>query len=301
MKTDKHCEQKIDALSYEISQYRKAIIDSGFDYYDFNLDTGEAKLHSIIGKSLGLEPEAYNTIEKIITLFHPDDLKKNIKEVDRMLKGEIDRFDLQSRICKKDGCFLWLQYSGTLSYHPSTNEKHLVGLLRDITQEKANIECLKYLADYDGLTHAYNRRSGLLKLENDVKAFKSVTIIYIDIDKFKYINDTYGHSIGDQTLQAFCKKLNSYMPESTYLIRLGGDEFLCVLLNQSEKVIKEAMDHLMSDPLVYGKQPKDVLFFSYGIVRFNKRMHENVDAFIRDADEQMYDYKNANWGKKLIQ
>ncbi|PKM68615.1 MAG: hypothetical protein CVU95_03160 [Firmicutes bacterium HGW-Firmicutes-2] len=300
MNSDEYYKLKIDALSYEISKYRRAIAESGFDYYDINLDTGEAMQSVVIGKSLGLQPKEYNTIEKISALFHPDDYKKNIREVKRIIEGEIDRFDLQSRVYKKDGSLVWLQYSGTLSYHPSTNDKHLVGLLRDITQEKANIESLKYLADYDGLTHAYNRRSGLLKLEKDVETFESVRIIYIDIDKFKYVNDTYGHFIGDQTLQEFSKKLNKYMPKSTYLIRLGGDEFLCVILNQSEKVIKESTHNLISNPVIFGNQKNDILHFSYGIVSFDQNKHKTVDAFIRDADEQMYIFKKAESCRHIL-
>lgn len=293
MKTDKEYEQEIIALTYEINKYKKAINDSGLDYYDFNLETGDAEQSFVIGKVLGREPEEYDTMEKRAAQFNSDDLERNRKEVDRVAKGEIDQFDLQSRVYKKDGSEVWLQHSGTLSCHPITNEKHLVGLLRDITQEKANIDSLKYLADFDGLTHAYNRRSGLLKLESDVKAVETVTIIYIDIDKFKYINDTYGHTVGDQTLKAFCTKLNETMPESTYLIRLGGDEFLCVLLNQSETVVRETLDHLISNPVNYGDQPEDILFFSYGIVPFDLKRHENVDEFIRDADEQMYIFKKS--------
>jgi len=291
VKFDEEYERKIDELTYEINKYKKAITDSGLDYYDFNLDTGEAEQSFVIGKTLGLQPEEYDTIEKRRAQFHPDDLIRNYKEIDRIVNGEIEQFDIQSRLYKKDGSLLWLQHSGTLSYHPLTNEKHLVGLLRDITQEKANIESLKYLADYDGLTSAYNRRSGLLKLESDVEAFETVAIIYIDIDKFKYINDTYGHSVGDQILKAFCKKINGSMPESSYLIRLGGDEFLCVILDQPETIVKETVDKLIRDPLVYGNQTNDILHFSYGIVCFDRNKHQNVDEFIHDADEQMYIFK----------
>lgn len=96
---------------------------------------------------------------------------------------------MQSRLFKKDGGILWLQHSGTLSRHPVTGENHLVGLLRDITDEKLNLEKLEYLADYDGLTGTYNRRRGLIRLEQDIEKFESVTVVYADIDKFKVIND----------------------------------------------------------------------------------------------------------------
>jgi diguanylate cyclase (GGDEF)-like protein/PAS domain S-box-containing protein len=289
----KDYEQQITELTYEINKYKKAITDSGLDYYDFNLDTGEAEQSFIIGKSLGLEPDEYDTIEKRKTYFHPDDLKRNYDVIDRIITGEIRCFDVQSRLYRKDGSILWIQHSGTLSRHPLTGEKHLVGLLRDITQEKANIESIKYLADYDGLTGAYNRRSGLEKLDIDVKACEAVTIIFIDIDEFKCLNDNYGHAAGDQALKMFCNKIKGLIPEGSYLIRLGGDEFLCALLNQLEVDAKEIVAAFVRNPVIYGNHPEDKLFFSYGIATFDQSRHENVDELIHDADKQMYTFKNS--------
>lgn len=292
MKTDTEYEQQLCELTYEINKYKKAIVDSGLDYYDFNLDTGTADESFVIGEKLGLQPEEYDTMEKRSTSFHPDDLSRNYDIIDRLVKGVINQFDIQSRLFCKDGSLLWLQHSGTLSIHPITGEKHLVGIMRDVTQEKNNTECLKYLADYDGLTGAYNRRSGLLKLEADVRSNEKVSIIYIDMDDFKYINDKYGHSIGDKALKNFSEKIKSFLPESAYLIRLGGDEFLCVIMNHYEKNIKEIIENMIMNPISYGNQREDRIKFSYGIVTYNENRHRGVDEFIHEADAQMYVFKN---------
>ena len=292
MKTDIEYEQQLCELTYEINKYKKAIIDSGLDYYDFNLDTGTADQSFVIGEKLGLLPEEYDTMEKRSTSFHPDDLKRNYEIIDRLIKGGIDQFDVQSRLFCKDGSLLWLQHSGTLSLHPVTKEKHLVGIMRDITQEKSNTERLKYLADYDGLTGAYNRRSGLIKLETALNSNEKVTIIYIDLDNFKYINDNYGHSVGDKALKKFSEKIREFLPEAAYLIRLGGDEFLCVIMDHYEKNIKEIIDNMIRNPISYGNGPEDSMTFSYGIVTYNENRHRDVDEFIHEADEQMYVFKN---------
>lgn len=284
-------EREIANLAYEIEKYKKAINDSGLDYYDFNLETGDADQSFLIGKSLGLEPSEYDTIEKRSTHFHPDDRKRNYEEIGRVVRGEIDQFDVQSRLFKKDGGILWLQHSGTLSRHPVTGENHLVGLLRDITDEKLNLEKLEYLADYDGLTGTYNRRRGLIRLEQDIEKFESVTVVYTDIDKFKVINDSYGHSVGDQAIKMFCEKIRKSLPEDAYLIRLGGDEFLCVFLKQPVAAVNETLAAIIKDPIRYGDREEDLLFFSYGIVTFDRDRHDGVDEIIRDADEQMYLFK----------
>lgn len=284
-------QQKIANLEYEIEKYKKAINDSDLDYYDFNLDTGEAEQSFLIGKRLGLEPIEYDTIEKRSTHFHPDDLKRNYQEIERVVSGEIDQFDVQSRLYRKDGSILWLQHSGTLSRHPVTGENHLVGILRDITAEKLNIEKLKYLADYDGLTDTFNRRSGLTRLEQDIESFETVIIVYTDIDKFKVINDSYGHSVGDKAICMFCNRIKESLPEEAYLIRLGGDEFLCVFLNHPIERVNETLARIINDPIRYGNKDEDILFFSYGIVTFDRNRHGGVDEIIRDADEQMYLFK----------
>lgn len=288
LKSDKDYEKQIAELTYELEKYKKAIIDAGFDYYDFNLNTGEAEQSFIIGEKLGRQPDEYDTMEKRAAQFHPEDRRKVSESMGRIANGEIHEFNLQSRIFRKDGSILWLQSSGTLSHNPVNNEKHLVGIMRDITQEKANIDSLKYLADYDGMTNSYNRRSGLVKLEMDVKVNETVTIIYIDIDEFKYINDNYGHSVGDQGLKSLCKKIYEFMPKESYLIRMGGDEFLCVILNEFINDKEEIIANIMRDPIMYGNQLEDKLCFSYGIATFDQYKYDNVDEFIRDADEKMY-------------
>lgn len=240
---------------------------------------------------MGFQPDEYDTIEKRAAHFHPDDQKRNYEMINRIVKGDLIHFDLQSRLFCKDGSLLWLQHSGTLSCHPITNEKHLVGILRDITQEKSNIESLKYLADHDGMTSSFNRRSGLIKLQMDIEINETIAIIYIDIDDFKSINDNYGHSVGDQVLNSFCKITNDFLPEESYLIRMGGDEFLCVIVNQSIEDVKEIITAITRNPIMYGTQTEDKFFFSYGIVAFDPCKHNNVDEFIRDADEQMYLFK----------
>lgn len=293
MKSDQDYESEILELTYEIDKYKKALIDSGFDYYDFNLQTGQAEQSFIIGESLGLQPDEYDTMEKRSSYFHPDDLKRNLEEINRAANGEIDKFDVQSRLFRKDGTLLWLQHTGTISRHPVTGENHLVGILRDITTEKANVDYIKYLAEFDGLTGAYNSRGGLEQLERYVDEYKTVTIIYIDLDEFKWINDNYGHQTGDNVLKEFCKKMNTCMPKESFLVRLGGDEFLCVIPNQNTAEAKETVDQIMSAPVIYGNDPQNKLFFSYGIATFDREKHDNLDLFIRDADEEMYRFKKA--------
>lgn len=293
MKAEKDYKRQILELTYEIDKYKKALIDSGFDYYDFNLQTGQAEQSFIIGESLGLQPDEYDTMEKRSTYFHPDDLKRNLEEINRTANGEIDKFDVQSRLFRKDGTILWLQHTGTISRHPVTGENHLVGILRDVTTEKANVDYIKYLADFDGLTGAYNSRSGLEKLKRYVNTYKTVTIIYIDLDEFKYINDNYGHQTGDNVLKEFCKKINACMPKESYLVRLGGDEFLCVISNQNMTETKEIVDKIISTPVIYGTDQQNMLFFSYGIATYDQEKHETLDFFIRDADEQMYRFKKS--------
>ena len=201
---------------------------------------------------------------------------------------------MQSRLIGKNGNVLWLQHTGVLCIDPITKEKHLVGIMRDITKEKTNIESLHYLANYDGLTNTLSRRSGMMKLESDVSRHDMVTVVYIDVDNFKHINDHYGHAAGDTVLKQLCKKIMEFMPEDSYLIRLGGDEFLCVILHQLPDAVDKMMENIKNSPIMYGNHADRTLSFSYGIVKFDRNIHKSADELIREADEQMYYFKNSS-------
>jgi diguanylate cyclase (GGDEF)-like protein len=111
-------------------------------------------------------------------------------------------------------------------------QQYLINQMLDITQRRASVEQLTFLALHDPLTGLANRRLLLdrltVALARATRSGRMVAVLYLDLDRFKGINDAFGHDQGDQLLQAAASRLNELVRDSDTLARLGGDEFVLV-------------------------------------------------------------------------
>jgi diguanylate cyclase (GGDEF)-like protein len=164
-------------------------------------------------------------------------------------------------------------------------------------QRKQLEEKMEKLAYFDSLTGAYNRGYGLSLLDRELKfARRRKTpslLAYIDIDKFKYINDTFGHEEGDKVLEEVVKFLKSTLREVDIICRMGGDEFLIIFPDNSLKeapLIKERLNRglIKLDQIL--KKPYKIEI-SMGFSCYNPNNPQSMDELIRIADKKMYDEK----------
>ncbi|TSE26094.1 Cyclic di-GMP phosphodiesterase PdeB [Tepidimonas sediminis] len=135
------------------------------------------------------------------------------------------------------------------------------GTLQDITDKVLAHEHLQFLADHDPLTRVLNRRGieaclgrGLQRLRRG----KPLAVAYLDLDRFKLINDLYGHPAGDAVLQQVCERAQAPLASHMYLGRVGGDEFLLVMLDtplhRAETVCRDILMRLASEPYAVGER-----------------------------------------------
>jgi diguanylate cyclase (GGDEF)-like protein len=150
-------------------------------------------------------------------------------------------------------------------------------------------------ANTDFLTGARNRRSILNHLENEIERFKRYqrpcSILMLDVDFFKAVNDKHGHQIGDEALVLISKNLSDNCRESDSLGRYGGEEFLIVLpetSNQESQVIAERIRHSVS---VLKLDIGLSLTVSIGIASLNEQNQVELDALIKQADDAVYKAK----------
>lgn len=154
------------------------------------------------------------------------------------------------------------------------------GTLQDITEKSEATEHLKFLANHDPLTKVLNRR-GIERILSRGNAEMSrghlMAVAYLDLDRFKLINDLYGHSAGDIVLQAVCQRVQHPLNDRMFLGRVGGDEFLIVMtrtpLAQAESVCREILHGLNNSPYQVGNKAFHVCG-SIGLVEVSPSMQQ---------------------------
>jgi len=162
--------------------------------------------------------------------------------------------------------------------------------------EEAN-ERLRTLSLADGLTGLNNRRgfmilaTGLLKFSR--RAGYSSSLIYIDLDSLKFINDTFGHTGGDAALTNFARILNETFRDSDILGRLGGDEFVVLIVDAAEEDLASLQTRLQGNVDAYNRQVgrEHALSFSFGVIRIDPHSTISMEEFLSLADEAMYKHK----------
>jgi diguanylate cyclase (GGDEF)-like protein/PAS domain S-box-containing protein len=175
---------------------------------------------------------------------------------------------------------------------------------RDITDRKRAERRIRYLARYDALTKIPNRMQFQHLLQQSIarslRTHTGLALLYLDMDRFKEVNDTFGHAAGDRVLEVLTERLTQVLPDDTVIGRLAGDEFALFIDGVSEPSAREVVKHLSADILTAVAQPFHInqqeIFLSASIgVALCPRDAENVIDLIRNADAAMY-YSKQNGG-----
>lgn len=234
-------------------------------------------------------------LKKII---HFDDyllLKKRLKVLNK--PGSQASVDI--RMIHKIDKPVWTRLIASSDYDPYTGKNMIRGIIVDISQEKRREEQIIYLAEHDALTGLYNRRYFLERLNHHISFGERYghlsSLLFIDLDQFKFINDSYGHKAGDTYLIQVAKELSLALRDTDILGRLGGDEFGVILpfTNQDEavQVTENILASLTSHDWSYEGNTVHISA-SIGITLFpgETRAAEQVLA---EADTAMYSAKNT--------
>lgn len=163
----------------------------------------------------------------------PLELDADRAALGRLRRGEIESISLPRRCRRKDGSIAWVDLSARLYLDEDGVTQGIVLTAVDTTEQKENEETMRQHAFYDGLTQLPNRRLLLDRLQQTLalarRAGTCVGLLYIDLDKFKPINDDLGHQVGDWLLQSVAKSLTGCLRAYDTAARFGGDEFVVLL------------------------------------------------------------------------
>jgi diguanylate cyclase (GGDEF)-like protein/PAS domain S-box-containing protein len=229
----------LHALSQSEERYALAARAASDGIWDWDLATGHIYLsprwHAILGRS---EHSEADDPALWFTLVHEDDLVRLRAAIDAHLAGRSSHLELEHRMRHADGSWRWVLTRGLAIRGPDGEATRVAGSLSDITDRRAAERQLQHDALHDSLTGLPNRAlfidrvdQVLRRAERDPGA--SCAVLFLDIDRFKLVNDSFSHAVGDHLLVALAKRMTGVLRPSDTVARLGGDEFTMLLVGVS--------------------------------------------------------------------
>jgi len=241
--------------------------------------------------------EAEELVGQHWTAFTPPDQHQILQAADeRRARGETDHYELQ--MVRKDGKRVPVLVSGSPRFEGGRFAGSLA-VFTDITESKRAEETIRRLAHHDALTGLPNRALFNDRLSVALAPAQQnqheLTVMLLDLDHFKEVNDTLGHTTGDQLLQAVGQRLTTLLRESDTDSRVGGDEFLLLLAEASAqdacRVGERILEALRKPVAVDGRELR--ITASIGIAVFPDD-GENTDTLVKSADAAMYRAKEQD-------
>jgi diguanylate cyclase (GGDEF)-like protein/PAS domain S-box-containing protein len=293
-------EKKTEALKESEERYALAANGANDGLWDWDLKSDEIYLSSRWKTMVGYEEN--KTITKPsdwFALVHSDDIENLKNNIAAHLRGRTDHLENEYRIQHQNGSYLWMLCRGLAVKTGEGEAIRIAGSQTDITERKKAEEQLIYDAFHDALTGLPNRALFIDHLDISFVRKKrkkdyKFAVLFLDLDRFKNINDTFGHLFGNRLLAEVAKRLDASLREGDTFARFGGDEFAILLddiANTSYVVpIAERISEELSLPFEIDGQ-KVFITASMGIAASNE--YNRPEDILRDADIAMYKAKFA--------
>lgn len=230
-----------------------ALTGSGLAMWDWDLVTNTVYFNEGWGSLLGAAArEAIHRGTEVFDWNHPDD-----KEIFRValaaaIKGESEFFTAEYRVQNDRGEWVWIHTRGKVTERDDQGmAMRMTGVSENITERKAAEDRAEFLATRDPLTGLPNRMLLNDRLEQGIAAAarskKKLAFMFIDLDRFKFINDSLGHHIGDELLKQVASRLTSCVRATDTVARLGGDEFAVILEDlKDEAGVRQVAENMIS-------------------------------------------------------
>jgi diguanylate cyclase (GGDEF)-like protein/PAS domain S-box-containing protein len=235
-------------------------------------------------------------------LVHPDDRDWTLAMAERFIAGEVAVYDPVYRLRRKDGSWIWIEAKGHCLRDEEGRAYRFIGAMSDVTERKLYEEQLLRMSTQDPLTGLPNRALLMDRLTHALtvarRRSRRVGVLFVDMDRFKLINDSLGHAVGDALLEQLVERLRPTMRVSDTLGRLGSDEFLVIAeeLNTSHDLVRlaEAMKEAARPPFAVNGH---TLFVSLSIgVAVTQNTDDDAAALLRYADTAMQAAKAGGGG-----
>jgi len=275
-----------------------ALAGSSLALWDWDLASNRVYFNENWSRLLGDPPrESTFTGDEVLRWSHPHDREVFRVAVGNASKGVSEEFDCEYRVPNAAGEWIWVHWRGKVTERrPDGAALRMTGTSTNITKRKRAEERAEWLATRDSLTGLPNRILLHDRLEqgivNAARHNTGFAFMFIDLDRFKTINDSLGHHVGDELLKAVAQRLSACVRASDTVARLGGDEFAVILENlrdtddEGAQQVAEKMIASMAAPLLVEKQALNTSC-SIGISLYPTDGRDSA-ALMKNADVAMY-------------
>jgi len=270
--------------------------------WEWNVQTGETRFNQFWASMLGytLEELAPIGIQTWISLAHPEDLKASNTLLEKHFAGVLPYYECEVRMRHRLGHWVWVLDRGRVTHWlPDGKPSMMFGTHQDISQRKLVEDEMQRAAHHDLLTGLPNRvlledrlQQTLMSAQREHSRF---AVLFIDLDEFKPVNDTYGHAIGDEVLKGSARRILECLRTSDTVARIGGDEFVSILsrIQQGGDAVAVAakIRRSLAEPFVIdGLSVK--ISTSIGVAIYPED-GEHEEVLLERADQAMYQAKQS--------
>ena len=289
--------ETLQLLKQSEERYALAAAGSNDGLWDWDVVRNRVYFSPRWKAMLGLsDDEVGNTLLDWLNRVHPDEVEGLRAALGAHLAGETPHLEHEHRIQTAAGAYRWMLCRGIAVRDADGTATRLAGSQTDVTDRHEAQARLEHAARHDSLTNLPNRSAFMQELGRILGRSKRMSdyrysVLFVDVDRFKLVNDSLGHLIGDQLLTAVAHKLATCLRTGDVLARLGGDEFTILLdgVNGPGDVefVAERVQSLFREPMKVDSGREIFVTTSIGIAMGGPH-YEHPEELLRDADTAMY-------------
>ena len=296
-----------DALRESENRYALAVLGANDGIYDWDIQADRVYYSKRWGAIVGLEGQQLDAgpgswLDRI----HPEEAPRVRAQLGFHLQTATPHFETEHRIRHEDGSYRWVLVRGAALRDEKGMACRIAGSMTEITDRKRTEEQLAHNAFYDTLTGLPNRLLFIDRLTRALQITRrrkehQISVLVLDLDRFKVINDSMGHSAGDALLVSVARKLESCVRPGDTVARLGGDEFALLLdiesVTDAIHVAENVHEQLRAPVTISGSQVGTTA--SIGLV-VRQTGDGRAEEVFRDADTALYRAKGLGRGRTEI-
>ena len=299
-------ERMTQALRESEQRWAFALEGAGDGVWDWKPVTGSISASTRWKTIMGLRAgQAEPNMSQMQACIHPEDLARVQAELQRCLDGQTPSLVSEYRVANGSGGWNWVLARATVVERDEQGRPlRMIGTLSDINARRASEERVRFMALHDPLTELANRahfdERMHFALANARRYHESIGLILLDLNRFKPVNDTHGHAVGDQLLQNVARRIKGSVRETDTVGRIGGDEFVVLLTGpvtrETAQLVADKIFNQVALPMEIAGLHIEITC-SVGLALYPEDGQDEL-ALTKAADDAMYRNKRA--GRRLL-